>query len=103
MYLDDVRDAAIPRDGSAGATDHRILFRYLYEYRAGTQDSGGWLIFHAQGLHQGCCLCIGRFYLHCMYNTHKRMPSIELYFIVKYDCNNDIYICIYIMCTYRYR
>lgn len=72
MHLNDVRDAAVPRDGGTGVADHRILLRYLHEYRTGAQDFGGRLVLHTEGLHQGRRLCIGRLHLHCMYNIVTR-------------------------------
>lgn len=64
VHLDDVRDAAKARDGDTGIADHRILLRYLYEYRTCIKDSGGRSVLHAQGLHQGRCLCVRCLHLH---------------------------------------
>lgn len=65
VHLNDVRDTAKTRDGNTGIADHRILFRYLYEHRTCIKDPGGRSVFHAKGLHQGCCLCVRCFHLHC--------------------------------------
>lgn len=71
MYFDDVRDAAKACNGDTGVADHRILLRYLYEHRTCIKDLGRWFVFHAQGLHQGCCLCVRCFHIHCTSNILK--------------------------------
>lgn len=47
VHLDDVRDAAVSRDGSTGVANRGVWLRHLHEHRAGAQDLGGRLVLYA--------------------------------------------------------